>query len=269
MNRIDRTLRNAIVLTFAATTLAAPGFAADKGDKGVAVKVNGKAIPQSRLDAVVALQAAQGQPDSPEARNAVKEFLVRREVVTQESIKNGFEKKNEVQAQLEMARQEVLINAYLGDYVQKNPVTDAQIKKEYDSIKARMGDKEYKVRHVLLEKEDEAKAVIASLKKGDKFDELAKQSKDPGSKDKGGDLGWANLASFVPTFSEAMSKLEKGKFTETPVKSDFGWHVIQLDDTRELKLPTLDEAKGQIGMQLQQRMVQQHIEELRKKAKVQ
>ena len=169
---------------------------------------------------------------------------------------------------MDLARQGVLIGAYLNDYVRSHPVTEDQIKKEYENIKAKLGNKEYKARHVLVEKEDEAKAIIEKLKKGEKFEDLAKASKDPGSKDRGGDLGWANPASFVPPFSAAMTKLEKGKFTETPVKSDFGWHIIQLDDTRDLKLPTMDEAKGQISQQLQQRMVQKHIEELRAKAKV-
>jgi peptidyl-prolyl cis-trans isomerase C len=152
--------------------------------------------------------------------------------------------------------------------VKTHPVTEDQIKKEYEDIRAKLGNKEYKARHILVENEAEAKAIIEKLKKGEKIEDLAKASKDPGSKERGGDLGWANPASFVPPFSAAMTKLEKGKFTETPVKSDFGWHVIQLEDTRELKLPPIDEAKGQIGQQLQQRMVQKHIEDLRAKAKV-
>ncbi|HLA33480.1 MAG TPA: peptidylprolyl isomerase [Rhodocyclaceae bacterium] len=213
-------------------------------------------------------QAAQGQPDTPDLRKAITEELVRREVLTQESIKKGFDRKPEIQGQIDLARQGVLIGAYLNDYARSNPVTEDQIKQEYNEIKNRLGDKEYKARHILVEKEDDAKAIIEKLKKGEKFDDLAKDSKDPGSKEKGGDLGWANPASFVKPFSQAMTQLEKGKFTLAPVKSDFGWHVIQLDDTRELKLPSIDEAKGQITQQLQQRVVQKHIEELRAKAKV-
>ena len=230
--------------------------------------MNGKAIPKVRADALIAGQAAQGQPDSPELRKAVTEELVRREVLTQEALKKGFDKKPEVQGQIDLARQGVLIGAYLNDYVKTHPVTDEQIKKEYAEITAKLGSKEYKARHVLVETEEAAKAIIEKLKKGEKIDDLAKNSKDPGSKDRGGDLGWANPASFVPPFSAAMTKLEKGKFTEAPVKSDFGWHVILLEDTRELKLPGIDEAKGQIGQQLTQRLVQKHIDELRAKAKV-
>jgi peptidyl-prolyl cis-trans isomerase C len=124
------------------------------------------------------------------------------------------------------------------------------------------------VRHILVDNEDDAKAIIAKLQKGEKFEDLAKQSKDPGSKERGGDLGWANPASFVKPFSDAMVKLEKGKYTTQPVKSDFGWHVIQLDDTRDVKVPTFEEAKGQIAQQIQQGLVQKHVEELRAKATV-
>ena len=265
---MNRNLRHALLLTFAVSIGAAPAFAQKKSDSATFATVNGKAIPKVRADALIAGQAAQGQPDSPELRKAVTEELVRREILTQESIKKGFDKKPEVQGQVDLARQGVLIGAYLNDYVKTHPVTEDQIKKEYEDIKAKLGNKEYKARHILVEKEDEAKALIEKLKKGEKIEDLAKASKDPGSKERGGDLGWANPASFVPPFSAAMTKLEKGKFTETPVKSDFGWHVIQLEDTRELKLPPIEEAKGQIGQQLQQRMVQKHIEDLRAKAKV-
>ena len=214
-------------------------------------------------------QLAQGRNDSPELRNNIQEELLRRAVLRQEAIRLGLDKTQEVQAQMDLARQGVLIGAYLNDYVRSHPVTDDQIKKEYDDIKAKLGNKEYKARHVLVATEDEAKAIIAKLKNGEKIEGLAKDSKDPGSKDRGGDLGWANSASFVPPFSAAMVKLEKGKFTEAPVKTDFGWHVIQLEDTRELNLPTLEAAKGQITQQLMQRAVQKHIDELRAKAVIQ
>ncbi len=265
---MNRTFHHALIIGLAATFAATPAFAQKKADANTFATVNGKAIPKVRADALIAGQAAQGQPDSPELRKAVTEELVRREVLTQEALKKGFDKKPEVQGQIDLARQGVLIGAYLNDYVKTHPVTDEQIKKEYAEITAKLGSKEYKARHVLVETEEAAKAIIEKLKKGEKIDDLAKDSKDPGSKDRGGDLGWANPASFVPPFSAAMTKLEKGKFTEAPVKSDFGWHVILLEDTRELKLPGIDEAKGQIGQQLTQRLVQKHIDELRARAKV-
>ncbi|MBI5110163.1 MAG: peptidylprolyl isomerase [Rhodocyclales bacterium] len=265
---MNRTLRHAVLLGFAATFAAAPTFAQKKADANTFATVNGKAIPKVRADALIAGQAAQGQPDSPELRKAVTEELVRREILTQEALKKGFDKKPEVQGQIDLARQGVLIGAYLNDYVKTHPITDEQIKKEYGEISAKLGNKEYKARHILVETEEAAKAILVRLSKGEKLEDLAKDSKDPGSKDRGGDLGWANPASFVPAFSAAMTKLEKGKFTEAPVKTDFGWHIILLEDTRELKLPGVDEAKGQIGQQLTQRMVQKHIDELRAKAKV-
>jgi peptidyl-prolyl cis-trans isomerase C len=265
---MNRTLLNAILLSFAVSVGAAPAMAQKKAGSAAVATVNGKAIPKIRADAMIAIQTNQGQPDSPEMRQAVRDALVRSEVLAQESIKKGFDKKPEVLGQIELSRQDVLIGAYLRDYVRTHPVTDEQIKAAYEEIKAKMGNKEYKARHVLVEKEDDAKAVIAKLKGGAKFEDLAKESKDPGSKERGGDLGWANAASFVPAFSAAMTKLEKGKFTETPVKTDFGWHVIQLEDVRELKLPPIEEAKPQLGQQIQQRMVQQHVMELTGKAKV-
>ena len=251
-----------LALSLIAAFVAIPAFAQ------TVVTVNGTAIPQARADVMIGEQRAQGAPDSEQLRNAVKEELVRREVLAQEARKKGLEKSSSVQAQADLARQAVLIRAYLQDYVKAHPVTDAEIKAEYDKVKSQMGDKEYKARHILVEKEEEAKAIITKLEKGEKFDELAKQSKDPGSKDKGGDLGWANPANFVKPFGDALVKLEKGKFTTTPVKSDFGYHVIKLDDVRPVKAPPLDEAKGQLKQRLEQARVERHIAELRSKATV-
>jgi peptidyl-prolyl cis-trans isomerase C len=269
---MNRTLRHAILLAFAVSVSAAPAFAqkkAEKADSAILATVNGKAIPKTRFDAMIAGPIAQGQPDSPEFRQNVKEELVRREILMQEALKKGFDKKPDVQIQIDINRQNVLIGAYLNDYVRTHPITADQIKMAYEEVKSRLGSKEYKVRHVLVENENEAKAIIAKLTKGEKIEDLAKDSKDPGSKDRGGDLGWATPSSFVPPFSAAMTKLEKSKFTETPVKSDFGWHVIQLEDTREFNLPPLDDTgKNQLSQQLTQRMVQQHIEGLRSKTKV-
>jgi peptidyl-prolyl cis-trans isomerase C len=230
--------------------------------------VNGKVIPQARVDALLSAQLAQGRPDSPELRGAVREELVRREILVQAAEKKGLDKNMDVQAQMMMARQSVLIGAYLGDYVKGHPITDDMLQKEYEAIRKVLGEKEYKARHVLVAGEDEAKAIIDKLKKGEKFDDLAKQSQDPGSKDRGGDLGWANQAAYVKPFADAMVKLEKGKFTEAPVRSDFGWHVIQLDDVREMKAPSLDEVKPQLVQRMQQQMVEKHVLDLRAKAKI-
>ncbi|MDP1957461.1 MAG: peptidylprolyl isomerase [Rhodocyclaceae bacterium] len=257
---------------------AAPSFAQTAAKEATAdvakpvakpvATVNGKAIPVSRADLLLAGQIAQGQANTPELQAAVREELVRREILSQEAVKKGVGKKVEVQNQLELARQGVLIGAYLNDFATALKFSDADVKKEYETIRATLGEKEYKARHILVDSEDEAKGIIAKLKKGERFDDLAKASKDPGSKERGGDLGWANQATYVPAFSAALVKLEKGKYTEAPVQSNFGWHVIQLDDSRELNAPAFDEVKPQILQGMRQRAVEKHILDLRGKAKI-
>jgi peptidyl-prolyl cis-trans isomerase C len=254
----------ALAAALSPVALAAPPV---KDGKPVAT-VNGKAVPQARMDALLAAQLAQGSQPGPQLQNNVREELIRRELLVQEAEKKGIDKKTDVQAQVTLARQAVVIGAYLGEYVRSHPITDDMVKAEYEGIRKALGDKEYKARHILVDTEDEAKAIIAKLKKGEKFDDLAKQSKDPGSKEKGGDLGWSTPANYVKSFADAMTRLEKGKFTEAPVKSDFGWHVIQLDDTKAMEPPALDEVKPQLTQRLQQQMIQKHVMELRAKAKV-
>ncbi len=230
--------------------------------------VNGKPIPSSRADLMIKQAASQGQADSPDLRKMVKEELITREVLVQEADKLGLGNTAEVRNQLEIARQSLVIRALVGDFVKKHPVSDAEIKAEYDRFKATAGDKEYRARHILVEKEDEAKAIIAKLKAGAKFEDLAKQSKDPGSAANGGDLDWASPASFVKPFSDAMVGLQKGAYTETPVKTQFGYHVIKLEDIRAAKVPTLEEVKPQITESLQQKKLQQYQQELKAKAKI-
>ena len=232
--------------------------------------VNGKPIPSSRVDAVVKQVVAQGQqPDSPQLRDLIKKDLIGREVLMQEAEKQGFGKDAGVKQQLENARQAIIINALVGDFVKKNPVKDADVKAEYDRFVAQSGDKEYHVRHILMATEAEAKDVIAKIKGGAKFEDLAKASKDSGSADNGGDLDWAAPSSFPKVFSDAFVGLQKGQITETPVQTPNGFHVIKLDDTRAAKLPTLEEVKPQITEALQQKKLQAYQEEMVKKAKVQ
>lgn len=235
---------------------------------GAIATVNGVAIPTARAEALLQSQLGQGQQDSEQLRAAVRSDLINREMLSQAAKKKGFDKKPEVNAQFELARQGILVNAYLQDFVNTHPVKDEAVKNEYDAIVKAMGDKEYKARHILLEKEDEAKSIVARLQKGEKFEELAKQSKDPGNKDRGGDLGWSHPGGYVKPFADALVKLEKGKFSAAPVKTEFGWHVIQLDDIRDLKHPPLDEVKPQIQQRLQQQALEKHIAELRAKTKV-
>ena len=201
-------------------------------------------------------------------REAIKKDLIGREVLIQEADKQGFGTRPEVKTAIDNARQAIVVNAMLADYVKKNPVKDAEIKAEYDRYKSQVGDKEYHARHILVATEDEAKAIIVKLKAGGKFEELAKVSKD-GSAANGGDLDWASAASYVPEFSQAMVKLNKGQVTDTPVKTQFGFHVIKLEDTRAAKIPAFDEVKAQVAESLQQKKLQAFREQLLLKAKVQ
>jgi peptidyl-prolyl cis-trans isomerase C len=252
-------------LLFALIAVAvAPAFA-----QNLAV-VNGKPIPSSRADAVVKQVVAQGQqPDSPELREAIKKDLISREVLMQEAMKQGYDKKPDVKQALDNARQTIVINALARDYIAKHPVTDAEVKAEYDKFKSTTGDKEYHVRHILVDTEQAAKDIIAKIKGGAKFEELAKQSKDQGTANSGGDLDWATPASFPKEFSAAFVGLQKGAVTDTPVKTANGFHVIKVDDIRAAKLPSMEEVKPQIVDALSQQKLAAYQEEMVKKAKVQ
>ena len=231
--------------------------------------VNGKAVPKERADVLKLQVERSGRPVTPEMESQIKDEVIAREIFLQEAQKRGLEATEDYKTQMELARQTILIKESFAEYQKKNPVTDEAIKAEYDKFASANSGKEYKASHILVQTEDEAKAIIASIKKGAKFEDLAKkQSKDPGSGAKGGDLDWANPGSYVPEFTEALVKLEKGKMTQTPVKSQFGWHVIRVDNVRDAQLPKLDEVKPQIGQQLQQQRLAKFQEELRAKAKV-
>jgi peptidyl-prolyl cis-trans isomerase C len=257
----------ATALLFSAL-LSAPAIAAEKAKGNTFATVNGTAIPQSTADAFIAEQKTQGAQETPELKNAVREELIRRELLTQEAKKKGLDKKPAVASQAELARQAIYIRAFIQDFVKANPISEAQLKSDYETIKSQLGGTEYKTRHILVEKEDDAKAIIANLKKGAKFEELAKQSKDPGSKENGGDLGWSSTASYVKPFGDALTKLEKGKYTEAPVKTDFGYHVILLEDSRPLTPPAFDAIKAQLAQRAQQQQIEKMVNDLRAKAKV-
>ncbi len=262
---MNASLRRALPAVIVALSLASGAAQAQN-----AAIVNGKAIPKSKLDEFVAALTQQGRPDTPELRNAVRDELIAREIFAQEAEKKGLPRNPEVQRQLEQTRQDILIRAVIRDHLKNNPVTDAEVKAEYDTLnKGAGGDKEFRARHILVETEAEAKAIIEQLGKGVKFEELAKKSKDPGSAEKGGDLDWNGAETFVKPFSEAMVKLEKGKYTDMPVKTDFGWHVIRLDDVRETTPPPLEQVRPQIKQELERRRVQTLQTDLKAKAKIQ
>jgi peptidyl-prolyl cis-trans isomerase C len=231
--------------------------------------VNGKAVPKARLDALAAQMARAGRAVPPDQQAQLREAVIAREVFLQEAQLRGLEGSQDFKDQMELTRQTILINELFADFQKRNPVSDADLKAEYDKAVAANGGKEYKARHILVEKEEEAKAIIAQLKKGGKFEDIAKKSsKDPGSGANGGDLDWAAPGNYVKEFSEAMVALQKGKMTETAVKSQFGYHIIRLDDTREAQFPKFDDVKPQITQQLQQQRLAKYQEDLRAKAKI-
>jgi peptidyl-prolyl cis-trans isomerase C len=264
----SRLVRLLAALSLCVATPIGAQTAAQKAPAPKAVTVNGKPIPKARLDFIAKQRVAQGQPDNEQARKVILDNLITQEVVAQEADRRGFAKTSDVRTQLELLRQQVLVQAMVQDHLKAHPIKDEEMLAEYNKVKAMRGDKEYKARHILVDKDSEANEIIAQLKKGTKFEDLAKQSKDPGSKDKGGDLDWNTPATFVKPFAEALSKLEKGKYTETPVQTQFGWHVIQLDDVRTMQFPAFDTVKQQLLSRMQEQEVQKFVGELRSKAKI-
>ncbi len=230
--------------------------------------VNGKAVPKTRVEAVIKQQVSRGVPDSEQLRQAVTDRLINFELVAQESDRRGLTKTADVQMQIEIARQQVLFEAYMQDHFKTRPISEAAMRAEYDKAKQQRGEREYKARHVLLDGEAEAKSIIDQLGKGAKIEDLAKQSKDGGSRDRGGDLGWQAAGTYVKSFADALSKLEKGKFTTQPVQTQFGWHVILLEDVRSIQFPGYDQVKPQIQNVLQEQEVQKVFSDLRAKAKI-
>ncbi|MGP1517996.1 MAG: peptidylprolyl isomerase [Ottowia sp.] len=265
-----------LIAALIAGALAAPAFA-----QNVAI-VNGKPIPQARLDSLVtqfkeqAKRMNRPEPSEDEIKR-MKEEIVLREIFLQEAEKQGLDKKPEFAKRMEVARESILISELMEHYQKTHPVTDEQARAEYDRIVKLQRDSvsgrhEYKASHILVEKEDEAKAIIAKLKKGEKFDAIAKkQSKDPGSGSKGGDLGWAMPDTYVKEFAEAVQKLKKGELTETPVKTQYGYHVIKMEDIRDAQppeMPKFEDVKDQVAAQLSRQNLSKYQEDLRAKAKV-
>lgn len=270
-------------LAIALATLAAPTLALAQAAKlptkepakaaapasGPLATVNGVVIPRQRAEFVVRQQVARGAQDSEALRERIRDVLINNEVVMQEAARSGITKRAEVQQQIDLARQEVIVNYFLNDYMSKHPIGDADVQAEYERAKQQTGTTEYKARHILVGREDQAKRIIEDLKKGAKFEEQAqKHSIDASNKDKGGDLDWNVPGIYDKTFADAMVKLEKGKMTDAPVRTRFGYHIIQLDDVRPVKIPPLSEVKPRIQQRLAQIKLEQVVRELRDKAKV-
>ena len=268
------TVLSVSVAALLAGTLALPAVA-----QNVAI-VNGKPVPKTRLEALEAQVAAQakrtGQPVPPEVQNQLRDEVIAREIFMQEAERRGIQGSEAYRKNMELARQSVMINALFEDFKAKNEVTDTEAKAEYDRLVASQapeaGAKEFKARHILVEKESEAKDLIAQIKKGAKFEDLAKKSsKDPGSGAQGGDLDFAKADSYVPEFGQALMQLKKGQMTDVPVKTQFGYHVIRVDDTRDAKAPEapkFEDVKAQVKQQMEQQKLAKFQEDLRTKAKI-
>jgi len=273
-------IKSRVVLGSALALLALTACTPKEADKSaaapsaskdvVAATVNGSPISEKEVQLV--LKQQRGMPDTPESRKMIIDNIAMQLLVAQEAVKKGLDKTPETMDEIEMAKQSVLAQAFVQDYIKTNTITDEQLNTEYDKLKAQASGNQYKARHILVKTEDEAKAIIVKLNKDPKsFDALAKaQSLDPGSKSKGGDLGWFDAHSMVPEFGAAVAKLEKGKFTEVPVKSNFGYHVIFLDDTRPstASIPPLEQIKAGLSQQLQQQNLKKMLDDMKAKAKI-
>ena len=253
-------------------------------------KVNGIAIPQSRLDFIMKARVTQGQPDSPEVRKALRDDLIAEEVialeafrkgldrapsmsddgiVAQDELRRGLVRDPEIITGLEHTLKTALVLAYQIDFIKTHPVSDEAMRKEYETLKTQMGDKEYKARHVLVTTEAEAKDIIARVKKGAKLGEIAQEeSTDIGSKSKAGELEWSPAGNYVAPFAEALTKLSKGQLTDQPVQTPFGWHAIRLEDVRPLKIPPLEEIKNNLTRRVLERQYEGAVNELRAKARI-
>jgi peptidyl-prolyl cis-trans isomerase C len=262
MNMIKRaTTAFSLVALFAAHAVHAQ-------DQVVAT-VNGVKIPESYMDFMLKTQEGKPAGKHPdELRKVIRETLINQEVVVQEAKSSGLLKKPDVQAAIAIGERRHIAQIYMHEWLNEHPITDAQVRKAYDEARAKAGGEEYRARHILVESEDEAKRIIRELNAGAKFETLASESKDPGSKSRGGDLGWALPSVYVKPFADAMVKLKKGQITQAPVKTKFGYHVIQLEDLRPVQVPPFDKVEGRIRQQLTQRAVAERVAELRAKAKI-
>ncbi len=251
----------ALTLSYADQATNASGFKR--------VVVNGVTIPASRFELVVEAQVSQGQTAGPDLDRGVRENLIALELISQQAIKEGIEKDSKIQAQIDLTREQILARAYQARYAKAHPISDDVLRADYERMKSELGKTEYLAEHILVVKEDDAKAIIADLKKGGDFEKIAKEkSIDTGSRDKGGKLDWATPVSLDKSFSEAMVKLKKGETTDTPVKSPYGYHVIRLIDVRPLEAPPFDEVKDRIRQAKEQEAFSKMVQQLRAKAKV-
>lgn len=250
------------IAAFSALAFTPVIYAAD-----AAATVNGKPIKQSWVDYIMKDAQARGQKGDG-LKNAVINELVGSELAYQEAVRQGIDKNPDLIIASEIGQRKLVVNAFLADFMKKNPVTDADKKAAYEQYKKELGDKEYSARHILVKTEAEATDLAAQLKKGGDFAKLAKEkSLDPGSKEKGGDLGWFSPAGMVKPFSDAVTSMKKGEVS-APIQTQFGWHVIKLVDSRATQVPAYEKVKDGLERTLQQRKLEKMMLGLKEKAKI-
>jgi peptidyl-prolyl cis-trans isomerase C len=269
-------VKSALLLAlFSASAAFLPAsHAEDAKQKNVAI-VNGVPIPQARVEFVAKSQIAQSQgqqQDGPEFRENVREILITREILYQEAIKRKLDKNVDYITQLDLAKQQIMLGVLLDDIGKTTKPSEADVRKEYERVKAESGGdagKQYKARHILVKEEAEAKQIIADLGKGGDFAKIAQEkTQDPGSKDTGGELDWSEAEVYVEPFGVALKNLKKGELTKEPVKTSYGYHVIELQDVRNKTFPEFDAVKAQVEQSLASKARDSFIADLRAKAKV-
>jgi peptidyl-prolyl cis-trans isomerase C len=263
-----------LVLSCSCAALLPASHAAEPKQKPAAT-VNGVAIPQARVDFVAKSQVAQSQgqqQDTPEFRENVREILITREILYQEAVKRKLDKNPDYVTQLDLAKQQIILGVLLEDLSKTTKPSEADVRKEYDRVKAESGGdagKQYKARHILVKEEAEARQILADLANGADFAKLAQEkTQDPGSKDSGGQLDWTEAEVYVEPFANALKTLNKGETTKDPVKTNYGYHVIQLEDVRTKAFPEFDAVKAQIEQGLASKARDNFIEKLRAQAKI-
>ncbi|HAJ92142.1 MAG TPA: peptidylprolyl isomerase [Gammaproteobacteria bacterium] len=233
----------------------------------VIATVNGQPITQAELDVYSSQRKSPSKAPEANSKEVIMKELVSLELMRQDAAKQGLEKKPEVIATLAQQQRTALAGAAIQNYMTSNPVSDEDAKKVYDEQMGKAG-KEFKARHILVKEQEEAEAIIKLLDSGSDFSELAKEKSTGPSGASGGELGWFGEAQMVKPFSEAAAQLEKGQYTKAPVQTQFGWHVIILDDSRETTPPPFDDVKDRIKMLLVNQQMQQHVEAMRSTATI-
>lgn len=268
---MNLSMKKSIAVLVAVLALSGFAYAEDKSKlpSGAAAVVNGVTISDKTLDKIVKANVAQGQKESPELRKVILDELVARELFIQAANKQGLDKTPEVQERLAQIRQDLLIAALEGDYLKKHPITDSDLKAEYDRQINLIGDsQEYNLKQIIVANEADAKAILSALKRGESFEKLAKEKSLDPSKEQGGNLGWVLAKQIIPEIANVLANMSRGSLTAAPIQTSLGWHVIKLEDSRQFKAPTFEESKVRVQQTLMQAKRIELLGKLREAAKI-